>query len=246
MSYWCAISFKKMEPNQIIPFFKSFKKACNERLELIAQDEFGYCPYIRDNMDLPRSFSEINMDKRLEAADWARDNVFQFKYFYDEQFGLLGVMGVTKALRDLFDGTVEFQNSTDQDYKRKEWCGIPQFEDVFDKWMAAPIDIVKAEYNKPYGDDFDKDYEEYANNPEKLQEKVNYVRRYLCYREIWARYEKYLWEHEEFIHFAVYGPRERCDIIPFIEHCHNAQIKWNDDFEREWKAKHGSDEGNQT
>jgi hypothetical protein len=229
-----------MQPDEIIPFFKSLKRASKERMKEIAADEYGYCPFIRDNMDMPREFSKITMDQRWEAIDWAHNNVFKFKYFYDEQFGLLGVMGVTKALRNLFDCTVQFQNSTDQDYQRKEWEGIEEFENIFDKWMRMPSGDVKVFYGGEFNDDFDSDYAEYANDQNKLNEKLNYVRRYLCYKEIWSRYEKYLWEHDEFLYISLYGYGERSDVMPLVQYCHEAQVKWQDDFEREWIAKHGS------
>ena len=238
MSYWCAISFKKMKPAEIIPFFKEIKKACNEKAQEIAETECGYCPFIRNSMDLPRDFAKINMDQRWEAIDWAHNTIFKFKYFYDEEFELLGVMGVTKALRTLFDATVEFQNSTDQDYRKKEWGGVPEFEVIFDKWMNISVDDVKSEYGREFADSFDDDYAECKDDPDKLQERLDYVRRYLCYKEIWARYEKYLWEHDEFLYVSMYGYGERSDVMPFIQACHAAQVKWNDDFEREWKAKH--------
>lgn len=238
MSYYCEISFKKIEPAEIIQFFKNIKKVCGERIEEIAKTEYSYCPYIQRDLDVPNNFSAITLDKRQEAMDWANNSIFKFKYFYDAELKLLGVFGVTNVLKNLFDKTVVFQNSTDQDYEMQEWEGIECFENIFDKYTNMSDDQVKIEYKRFNNDDFDKDYEEYANSPEKIKEKLDYVRRSLCYKEIWSRYEDYLWKPENSIYFAIYGYEERAVLMRLVKACHEKQVQWQEEFEREWNKKH--------
>lgn len=240
MSYYCSISFKKLDPSEIIPFFQNFKQACKEKMVEIAQREYSYCPYIRSNLEVPESFVEVTQAQKQEAIVWADDAVFKFKYFYDAEFQLLGVLGVTSALQCLFDATIDFQNSTDQDYKRFVWEGIPQFESLFDAWMQTSDHDVKIAYNMA-GDDFDADYDEYADDNAKIKEKLDYTRRTLCYKEIWGRYEEYLWESSKSIYFSVYGYYERNELMTFVKHCHEAQVQWQIDFEKKWNEQHNKE-----
>lgn len=228
MSYSCLISFKKLNPADIIPFLVSFKKSCTKHLKDIAQDEYGYCPFIRNSLTVPDNFTDITVEERQKAQAWAHE-LFKFKYFYNTELGLLGVFGVPAPLTVLFDGTIPFQNSTDQDYEREMYNGITQFDAIFCKWMTMPDADFREEYAKRKNESFD-DYiatwhPEILNNEIKIEQKKAYYKRTFCYEEIWSRFEKHLWNDEQNIFFSVYGPYERQEVMRFVKHCYDAQVE---------------------
>lgn len=229
MSYSCMISFKKMEPIEIIPFLVSFKKACNEHLKEIAYDEYGYCPFIREHLTIPENLGDITIEERRTAQAWAHE-LFKFKYFYNAEMKLLGVFGVPYAIQYLFDGTVHFQNSCDQDYSREDYKGIAEFEEIFARWMTMSWSEFDKEYAKRKGESFDsfieKEYPEYGNNEMKIAKKMDYYRRSFCYEEIWSHLENHMWHDEDNIFFSVYGGYEKQEIMCFIKYCHEAQLRW--------------------
>ena len=141
MSYSCNISFKQIEADEIYEFFQQFKKAVGEHMKEIAEDNFLWVPYIRHHLSVPEQWSDVSREQRNEAEFWATRGIFSFRYFYDKELKLLGVYSVHDCLQDMFDGTVYFQNSCDQNYRRKDWKGISAFETIFDKWQQCPVEV---------------------------------------------------------------------------------------------------------
>lgn len=232
MSYSCEFSFKKMEPSEIMPFLVSFKHACNEHLKEIAEETFWCCPFnVEHYHDLPEQFKDITIEERSAAQSWAHNNVFKFKYFYNPKFKLLGVSGVHEPLRNLFDGTVHFQDSTDQDYERELYDGIREFEAIYNKWMTISFSDFEAEYQKRRHESFDdfieQEHPECIRNEIKLHKVMSYYLRSYCYEEIWSHFSQYLWDDEDQIYLSVYGNRERQEIMSFVKYCHDDQIEAN-------------------
>lgn len=242
MSYSCLISFKKISPVDVIPFLVSFKKNCTAHLKDIANEEYAYCPFVRDNLRPAQSFGDVTITERKSAQAWAHE-LFKFKYFYNTQFGLLGVFGVPTPLRNLFDGTVHFQNSTDQDYTREDYAGIVDFEAIFTKWATMSDADFREEYAKRNnGESFDafieNEYPEYLGNEIQIDKKRQYYKRSYCYQEIWSHFESHLWNEDENIFFSVYGSYERNEVMIFIKHCHEAYGHWWKNYE-ETCSQHG-------
>lgn len=162
MSYWCEINFKKMEEKDIIPFLRSLKKRLYFDFSEIAKDNYVYCPFVKKHLfDLPEKCSDsmINEPDVFNASsNWAC-NLFTFRYFYDTEYHLLGVFGVPNAVKDLFDASIEFQNSCDQDYEASHWRGVKEFEEIYEKWITKDVDEIKEIYNEKYSPfNFDKEY----------------------------------------------------------------------------------------
>lgn len=238
MSYSCFISFKKMKEKDIIPFLKKYKKTTTERLEEIAKENFSYVPYIRNTFDISNkfeSFKDVPRELQQEAKYWARSCVFQYKYFYDTKNKLLCIFGVPTCMYDLFDKTIYFQNSCDQDYERENWEGVEVFEKIYDKWQAYSDMYIKKIYKKVYGTDFDCEYGDYKE--EKIQEEINYCRRSFAYDEIWKHVGGEMYSENEAIFLSLYGNYEICEIISFVKHCHEAQIAWEKELEKELEKK---------
>lgn len=235
MSYSCFISFKKMEANEIIPFFRKYRKEATKNLQAIADENFSYMPYVRGGDTVKKQFSEISKSDKDTAKAWARGYVFQYKYFYDESHKLLGVFGIPCCMRYLFEQTVCFQNSCDQDYEKSTWEGIEYFEKTYQKWfIQSPEDIVKR-HNETRNYDFYKEYD--VDNQKEIDEAIDYYRRTFAYEEIWDNYENYLFNDEEAIYFTVFGGRDIKEPTQFIKMCHEAFVKDTEEFEKEFGFK---------
>ena len=234
MSYSCFISFKKMKEKDIIAFFRNFKHTTSERLKEIAVENHGYCPYIRKHLTIPEKFTDISVKERDEAEAWARMSVFQYKYFYDNKNKMLCVYGVPTCMRDMFDGTVYFQNSCDQDYERESWDGVDALLKIFDKWQNYSDAFIKTYYRKKYHENFD---EEYDGSDEKIAQSLQYFRRTFAYDEIWGMYKNTLYDDEDAIYIALYGGYEFAKVESFVKYCHEHQVGEQKEYEEKMKKE---------
>lgn len=229
MSYNCTISFTHIAPEDVFTFMTDLKKACTERLEDIAKDEYGYCPFVRNSLLVERDFAKITKAQKEEAKAWAH-NLFKWKFFYNQELSLFGMMGLPNALHDLFDGTVYFQDSTDQDYDEKAWKGIRVFEVLYSKYMQFSDDYVEQIYNSKRDVPFKemmKDEHPDAT-PEEIKKTLDYYRRTFCYDKIWSYLSQYLWDESATVFMSVYGAYEIQEIYSFIKFCHQQEIEWED------------------
>lgn len=236
MSYSCDISFKKIKPEEVYDFLLEFKKTCKKHIYDIAEIEFAWCPFIRNNLYVERDFSKISSTDIKEAKHWALNSIFTFRYFYDKENELLGIYSVENVpqIKKLFDGSVYFQNSTDQDYEREEYKGIELFEQIYDKYMKAPMeDLEKAWNNIHEWNDWKRDVLD--ENTSEID--MDYYRRYIAYCEIWNKYEDTLMNEENIVYLSLFGPYESQEIYCFIKRCHEEQIKWEDENFKEFKKE---------
>lgn len=216
MSYYAKISFKYMNSQDIIPFLKKFKETYIKRIPEVAKENYVFCPVIRKNLNFPNSLSELHKDKFeiLNCLSWVKD-CSRFKYFYDDKFALLGVVGVPDCLNDLFDASIAFQNSGDQDYEQDAWCGIKDFEDIYAKWIAKDDNKVIDWYNAKHDFSFDKDYSE----PIEKSEGLIYWRKAFAYQEIWERYENEIFDDTNAIYFSLFGAYESSELYKILRFC---------------------------
>lgn len=262
MSYYCEISFKQIGQSEVLPFLGEFKKCVTQHLVDIAKDNYSYCPYIRAQdlkpLSKPMSREEWqalpaeekanlfphhyrNVDQKdLDMARyWARSSVFQYRYIYDTERQLLGLFGVHDSVQHLFDKTVPFQNSCDQDYSRSHWEGIAAFEAIFDKWDAKPDEAIVKAYFTRHGYSLYDDYDiKDASTPEKaaeiLERKLGYYRRDFAYDEIWSSYQPALYNDEDCVYISLYGPYDMTAMNKFIKACHDCAVEWKEEGEREY------------
>lgn len=228
MSYSCTISFKKIKSDDVFNFLSEFKKANTAQLSEIAKENYFYCPFIRnDFFDAPRDIKDIPYEEMKQAYSWARD-VFSFRYFYDVENQLLGVYGVPTAVEKLFDGSVYFQNSCDQNYEKSEYGGIQTFEDIFEKWMKAPNSVIYDKYKKENLSDF---FEEYTT-AEEQNKMLDYYRKSFCYDEIWDKYKRTLFDDESAVYLSLYGGLyDILELKTFVVQCHKHYMEKVKEYE---------------
>ena len=192
MSYSAQISFKSIPANNVQSFFQKYKSFILQHIEDIAKQEAFWLPYIRENFDIDRKINYYKLRDKdrymAEKCDFWISRLFQYRVYYIDALELLAVYGVPDCCQELFDGTVYFQNSCDQDYERKYWEGIKPFEEIYDKWDATDIDadIVKKEYE--------------VDDPD-----VEYYKRTRAYDEIWGYLENSLYNDDEALYVSLIG-----------------------------------------
>lgn len=152
-----------------------------------------WCPSVKKKIG-KIDYKELTVDETDLDREWFC-RVFTHRFFYDDEFGLLGIYGVPTVSRKLFDKTVDFQNSCDQDYDFKDWEGIPEFENIYNKFMRLTVEELKAKI----------DYIDDDHIKENGEEELDYYRRSSAYEEIWERYEWSLWNDDDVVYFSLFN-----------------------------------------
>lgn len=206
MSYGASISFKTIDVQGLYLFFQKMKKTATERIDEIAEDEFLYMPSVR--------YAHLYKDVRpivAQDADeaWAKSAVFTMRFFYLAEHNLLGVFGVPTCIEEIFDSTIYFQNSTDQDYDFDEWNGVPIFERIAERWKTSTYEDVLRKYGEDRGE-WDEDDGEIP---------IDYYRRTFAYDEIWAMCEDYMWNDKKAVHLSLFGYYDFDPIKRFVATC---------------------------
>lgn len=224
MSYSCSFSFKEIPQSKIMSFLSDFKKEFKSHLKDVADEIFIMCPKLQEYPEVPESFAQFSVKDKLDARYWF-SSVLKYKFFYNEELGLLGISGVPQCMEHLFDGTVYFQNHTDQDYQKELYGNIKPFLDIYFKWHNIARDAaVKDEFAKRRSEDFDK---EYAGLDETGKcNMINYYRRTFCYEDIWEHFSSNLWNDEDQIYFSIFRNSDN-ELMQLFKYCYDAHVKFN-------------------
>lgn len=217
MSYYAPISFKTIKEGELYAFLKKIKDTCKEKIDDIAKKNFHYMPSI--NTCKRRIFEGASdMAKREANEAWVRNSVFSYRFFYIPEHNLLGVFSIPDAVTDIFDCTVHFQNSCDQDYDFEDWKGIPIFEQIAEKWKNATDEEVYKAYEYP--------------DEHKEPIDYDYYRRSFAYNEIWKMCETYLYHEEDVVYISMFGGYEIAEQKGFVHKCREAYDEWKKQFEK--------------
>ena len=203
MSYFCQISFKKIEAEDIQDFFVDMKKKARERSKYAVEANYVYSPAHHGFAfkDLDENTDNLYLNKyQIEQKDWVR-RLYTYRWFYLREHHLLGVFGVGAELFDCFEATLSFQNSCDQDYEFEYWDKVKIFKDMAQKHKTDTWKDVD-----PHNDYTEK---------ERTDEMLEYLRKSACYDEIWTTYlEDKLYDRDACVFMSLFSPNY--DDIQFI------------------------------
>lgn len=195
MSYSCKISFKQLSGDEVYDFLVKLKEHAIANIEAIAKNNVYFSPIMRKHNC--RTPFEITRELRAETKSWAQNNIFKYRWFFDKEHQLLGVYSLQSQLRDLFDCTVHFQNSTDQNYDYSDWNGVAYFESIAAKWSTADAETVNEFYSKiHYGDQIEN-----LDDPARL----DYYRKSNAYAEIWDEFSHTLYDDSSIVYLTLFG-----------------------------------------
>ena len=209
MSYYCKISFKKINPEDVYDFFENLKSFAKDNLEGIANIEYKFMPYVVERLfveNIPNNFADVERHEIERAKSWAVCHIFSNYYFYDKKTSMLGVFGLCDVFDKLFDVCIQFQNSTDQDYPRSTYIGSDLFLEIYDDCMKISDD----EIIEKLGDDYEN------------EEQIEYEKRSIAYKKIWSMFEDYF-VRDNRIRISLFDIFER-DVLKFISYCHKKAI----------------------
>lgn len=214
MSYYAPINFKMVKEGELYAFLKKIKDTCKEKFEEIAKQEFIYMPSINKDYLLK---NDSEYAKEQLDRNWMRNSIFSYRFFYIPEHNLLGVFSIPDAVEDIFDCTVHFQNSCDQDYAFEEWKGIPIFEQIAEKWKNATDEDVYKSFEYPDEHEPPIDYD--------------YYRRSFTYDEIWKMCEHYLYSEDDVVFISMFGGYEIAEQKGFCHKCRKAYEEWKKQFD---------------
>lgn len=213
MSYSASISFKTIDAKGMYAFFQKLKETATERIDKIAEDEFLYMPSVRHD-HLYKDVRPIVVQDADKA--WSKSAVFTMRFFYLAEHNLLGVFGVPSSVEEIFDATIYFQNSTDQDYEFDEWKGVPIFEQIAERWKTSTDEDVIRKYCEERGM-WDEDEGDIP---------IDYYRRTFAYEEIWGMCEDYMWSDNKAVHLSLFSYYDFMPIENFVVACKEKYAKW--------------------
>lgn len=200
MSYSATIRFKKIKADEIFDFFVKMKEHVSNNLDKVAEDDFIYSPYAKNKKKYEEDTWGILLTEDMN--NWARNSVFNFRYFYIKDLELLGLYGGPDCLEELFDSTLCFQNSCDQDYDFEYWDKVEPFKIIADRWKALTPEQIYEEYSKSEYSSYTKD--EFLHGGGGY--RPSYYAKTLCYEEIWSKYiESTLFDDSTVVYLSLFG-----------------------------------------
>jgi hypothetical protein len=221
MSYSAIISFKVIEANEVYHFFQEMKKEATNNLREIAKENYMYMPSQHSLWSRELKNASDMLKKEMDHQ-WIRNSVFNYRYFYLDNYNLLCVFGVPNTLTKMFDCTAHFQNSCDQNYEWEYWNGIELFENIANKWKNASIEEVAKFLER------ENDVEDMIVTEKEYPE---YYHQEACYKEIWDLCENYLYNEEDVVYISFFGGMYEYDIKQkFRKYCREAK----EEKEKEW------------
>lgn len=224
MSYSCQISFKQIKGEDVFDFFKSLKNKATENLENIADENYTFSPLFSSIYTLDKDLI-IDKDMKLKIRDWAKRSVFTYRYFYDKEDKILGIYSLPNCLTNLFDCTVHFQNSCDQDYDFSTWNGIKMFEKIAQQWSETPNEKIISLYEKEFGEYNSKDSVD-----------INYYRRAYAYDEIWSMFSDTLYNESNAVYLSLYSSYDFEPLNKFSYYIQEKTKKWINDTKEKFNV----------
>ena len=223
MSYSAEISFKKINPEDVMDFLVSVKHELKNKLLEIAKENRAYIPFARNHIFVERQWSKIPKDEIEASKAWVQD-VFKYRYFYNKENGVLGVYGIPKPVQHMFDATVYFQNSCDQNYDKETWEGLDWFENTYNKIMSMSNDEFDEYYEAKHGcrfaDHFGSRY---------LPAEYEYYMKSEVYDEIWSKIEPTLFDDDNVVYFSAFGRYDIDLVQKFMITCHKEMIAFEEE-----------------
>lgn len=180
MSDWVRIHFKEIPKGDLLDYCISLSRNMVSSAEEIIKKNIYYIPSIRlcANFD-----TDLDYKANWREADrnWLY-HLFSIHIVYWEKYNLLGVIGETPENMSKEFVTIEFQNSTDQNYDYNEWSGISYFENVVKRLEHADANMVSS-----YGYDIDD-----------INKDIDYFRKTAVYSTIHKELDihNWLWKRE--------------------------------------------------
>ena len=137
----------------------------------------------------------------------------------------------------MFNLTVYFQNSCDQDYNFEEWNGIPLFEEIAEKWKSRSLEEVAKLIDREGDIDDMRDLE---------KTEPQYYAKSACYNEIWSYFENTLYDDSTALYLSLFGFYDLHELNCFVKYTEDAVIakiqEWRKRIEENKEKKNKNEE----
>lgn len=225
MSYSCTISFKQIKSEEIYPFLQTLKEEAEKIASEVAKYEYIYSPIYKwmgydeekEKIIKEETFFKTRSEETLrterENENWVI-KLFTFRWYWDYEKSVLMIYSIPDQLQHLFDNTVYFQNSCDQDYEFEEWSGIKYMEEIAMKWKYLPDKNIISKYKEIFS----------YSSKEIIESEIdiNYYRKSFCYEEIWDRIEWTLYDDNKVVYLSLFSTWNDYDVL---KRCSIATVK---------------------
>lgn len=182
MSDWIRMSFKEISKDKLLDYCIQLGREMIGSADEIIKKNVYYIPSIRLNIS-DVSDKEYRVNWREADRNWLYQ-LFSINLVYWEKYSLLGIVGtIPEAVRNRLT-TIEFQNSTDQNYDYDSWHGINYFEAIVKKIMQADAKTVALYLNQGNSIDYDE---------EDIKKDIEYYRKTAIYDVIYKTLELHEW-----------------------------------------------------
>lgn len=208
MSYQAYVSFKELEPENICSFFSQLKKTAIEHLHDIAEAEWKYDPmnkryFLPDDEYVVAKRTE--KDRYNKSRLWFFRDVFSYRWCYIQEHRIIAVFGVPDALRQCFDGTVFFQDFTDQNYDLTQYSGIRLFEELYQTILNEDRDVFHDLVKDRY--------------PALEEESEEYCRKQYVYDEIFGLVKDCFNDDDKATYIALFNQWDIKPETSFLKKC---------------------------
>lgn len=137
MSYYFKLTFWKEKPEDVLDTCLSIANFYKDRdnARFYISENLMYAPTNVYNYMIESSREAKIM--RLADEEWLY-HLFNFKFIYWPQYKLMAMVGTRPLIPELIKKkatTIEFQNSTDQDYELGTWIDVHAFRPIVDQLM---------------------------------------------------------------------------------------------------------------
>lgn len=218
MSYGAQICFKAIPAKDLFGFFQNLKTECSQKFKEIAKANFIYLPSKRTEYRKVDAYFQEQANR-----NWMRSNVFTFRYFYLPELELLGMFSIPDEVENLFDASIYFQNSCDQNYDWDTWKGVEEFEVIAYKWQNLSNEAVFRHY-RIHDDD--------SGDDEESTFDYDYYRKTCCYDEIWGLIDKFLYQESQVVYLSLYGGYELYEASLFCKYCQEYYSEWEESLKQ--------------
>ena len=199
------IGLMKCSEENVELCIEKWKNSVLRNLKEIAKDIAYYSPLDNDVCHYKGSFA-LTKARYSKIIDWAINEVFQYKIFYDKKLQVIGFCHDQFLHHFLYDHYVRYweyshgPRSVSCDY---ELMSLPPFCSFLEKWRKESEESVKTKYVEYYNCDWVEE-----DNPSCKQKHLEFYQEVIAQYEVWQYFKPLVIDEEKITTFQFFSNEE--------------------------------------